>query len=94
MRAISPGLNDWLRCNGQDAFFGWPTSPEIENLRERWFDTPDQFAQKRMAEAIQQRASIDVPYYPLGIFYQRTAYRANITGVLSGLPLFWNVRRA
>jgi peptide/nickel transport system substrate-binding protein len=73
----------------------WPgRSPEIENLRERWVNTPDQSAQKKIAEAIQQQVFIDVPYYPLGIFYQKTAYRANITGVLSGLPLFGNVRRA
>jgi peptide/nickel transport system substrate-binding protein len=92
-RIISPGPNDWLRCNGPKAFFGWPTSPEMESLREQWFDAPDPATQKKLAEAIQTQAFIDVPYYPLGIYFVPTAYRSDLTGVLSGLSLFWNVRR-
>jgi peptide/nickel transport system substrate-binding protein len=92
-RIISPGPNDWLRCNGPKAFFGWPTSPKMESLREQWFDAPDTATQKKLAEAIQQQAFIDVPYYPLGIYFVPTAYRSDLTGVLNGLSLFWNVRR-
>lgn len=91
-RILSPGPNDWLRCNGQQAFFGWPTSPEIQNLRDQWFEAPDLPTQKKLAEAIQRQAFIDVPYYPLGMLYAPTGYRADMKGVLSGLPLFWNVR--
>jgi peptide/nickel transport system substrate-binding protein len=43
---------------------------------------------------MQRQALIDVPYVPLGVFYQPTAYKKDLTGVLRGLPLFWNVRRA
>ena len=35
----------------------------------------------------------DVPYIPLGAFYPSTVYRSNLTGVLDGQALFWNVRR-
>jgi peptide/nickel transport system substrate-binding protein len=31
--------------------------------------------------------------FPLGQFYQPTAYREDLTGMLKGLPLFWNLRR-
>ena len=27
--------------NGQNAWFGWPTSPRIEQLRTDWFNAPD-----------------------------------------------------
>ncbi|HWX60508.1 hypothetical protein [Bradyrhizobium sp.] len=43
---------------------------------------------------MQRQALIDVPCVPLGVFYQPTAYKKDLTGVLRGLPLFWNVRRA
>lgn len=92
-RILSPAPNDWLRGTGQQAFFGWPTSPRLEELRDQWFDAPDLAAQKKLAEAIQVQAFIDVPYFPLGIYYTPTAYRSDIEGVLNGLPLFWNVRR-
>ena len=35
----------------------------------------------------------DVPYIPLGQYFQPTAYQANLTGVLHGSPVFWNIRR-
>ena len=41
-----------------------------------------------------RQAFIDVPYVPLGQFYQPTAYRDDLSGMLKGLPLFWNIRRA
>jgi peptide/nickel transport system substrate-binding protein len=34
-----------------------------------------------------------VPYVPLGQALGATAYRANLTGVLNGFVLFWNVRK-
>ena len=43
---------------------------------------------------MQRQAFIDVPYVPLGVFLQPTAYRKDLSGILKGLPLFWNVRRA
>ena len=35
----------------------------------------------------------EVPYYPLGHYLQRTAYRSNLTGLLEGFATFWSVRR-
>ena len=34
-----------------------------------------------------------VPYVPLGFYYQPTAFRSNLTGILKGVPMFYNVRR-
>ena len=92
-RLLSPAADDWLRGMGQQGFFGWPSSSRIEELRDQWFDAPDLASQKPLAEAIQAQAFIDVPYCPLGLYYNPMAYRADLTGVLDGLPLFWNVRR-
>jgi len=35
----------------------------------------------------------DVPYVPLGAHYSPSAYRADLDGVLTGFPMFWNLRR-
>jgi peptide/nickel transport system substrate-binding protein len=35
-----------------------------------------------------------VPYIPLGQMLAATAYRRDLTDVLGGFALFWNVRRA
>ena len=90
----TPATNFPLRGNGGQAWFGWPTSPRIEALRDQWLDTSDFAAQKRIAAEIQAQAFEDVPYLPLGLFYNPSAYRADLTGILRGFPIFWNMRRA
>jgi peptide/nickel transport system substrate-binding protein len=91
--ALTPISHLALRSDGDQAFPGWPNSPEIEALRNAWLDEPDLTAQRKIAAAIQAQAFIDVPYLPLGTFYPSTAYRSDLTGVLDGQAIFWNVRR-
>ena len=90
---FTPASHLPLRGNGKSAWFGWPTMPKIEELRNAWFDAPDLAAQKKIGVEIQTQAFEDVPYYPLGLSHLPTAYRADITGMLEGFVLFWNVRR-
>jgi peptide/nickel transport system substrate-binding protein len=90
---FGPATNVTLRCNGAEAWPGWPSSPRIEALREQWLDTADVPGQQRICGDIQQQAFDDVPYIPLGQYFAPTAYRTNLTGILNGFPLFWNVRR-
>ncbi len=83
-----------IRGNGPNAWFGWPTSPKLEELRDAWFDAPDLAAQKSICDQIQHQVFTDVPYWPLGLYYQPTAYSTKLTGVLNGFVMFWNVKRA
>ena len=53
----------------QSAWFGWPTAPKIEALRDAWFDAPDLAAQKTICAEIQKQVLIDVPYVPLGQYF-------------------------
>jgi len=72
---------------------GWPSSPRIEELRQQWLAAPDLATQQSLARDLQLQALTDVPYVPLGQILGATAYRTNLTGVLDGFPLFWNVRK-
>jgi peptide/nickel transport system substrate-binding protein len=91
---FNPAGHVFLRGNGRAASPGWPTAPRIENLRDAWFAASDLDAQKKLCEQIQLQAFEDVPYIPLGQTIAPTAYRSDLTGVLDGLPLFWNVKRS
>lgn len=92
---LNPAGHLSLRGNGEGpgAWFGWPTSPKIESLRDAWFDAPDVATQKKLCEDIQRQVMIDVPYIPLGQYLQATAYRDTLTGVNNGFAMFWNVKR-
>jgi peptide/nickel transport system substrate-binding protein len=91
---MNPAVNFFLRAHGQAAFAGWPDSPALEAMREEWLLAPDLASQQAIARRIQAQAFQDLPYIPLGQFFQPTAWRRGITGVLKGPTLFWNIRRA
>jgi peptide/nickel transport system substrate-binding protein len=91
---INPAGHIFLRGNGKAAAPGWPISPKIEELRDAWFKAPNRAAQQSLARTLQVQAFEDVPYVPLGQYFQPTAYQSNLTGVLPGNPVFWNIRRA
>ena len=83
----------FLRGNGKDGMVGWPTAPKIEALRSRWIAAPDLATQKKLAVDLQRQALTDVPYVPLGQSFAPTSFREDISGVLNGFVIFWNVKR-
>jgi peptide/nickel transport system substrate-binding protein len=91
---FNPAVHGYLRGNGRDGIMGWPTSTRIEDLRNEWFAAGDLTAQKRSAGQLQLQAFQDVPNVPLGQWRLPTAHRTDLRGVLTGLPLFWNISRS
>ena len=87
----TPAAYLMLRGTGEQAWFGWPTDPELERLRDTWFAAPDLPAQQPIARAIQARVFDTVPFIPLGQYFQTTAYRSAVRGTGSGFATFWNV---
>ncbi len=91
----NPALNTNIRGQGASGWFGWFENPEIEALTRQWLDAASDEDQQRLFDAIQREAFDKVPVIPLGQFQQKTAMRADLTGVLPGPAAFpWNVRRA
>jgi peptide/nickel transport system substrate-binding protein len=95
MSYINPAVSSLVKGTGPTGWFGWYTSPEMEQMIETWLDAPDEAAQKRIADAVNKKAQDDVATVPLGQFFIRTAYRSNLTGFVKGsMPYPWGVRRA
>ncbi len=55
--------------------------------------TTDPAEQQRITRAMQVQAFQDVPYIPLGFYFQPTAYRSNLTDMVDGVPVFWNLKK-
>jgi peptide/nickel transport system substrate-binding protein len=92
---FSPAVNIPIRGNGEKAWFGWPTDPEMEALIDQWFKAPDLASQKKLATDIQVEAyGSNVPYVPTGQFVVPTAYRKNLDGIIVAPVVFaWNVEK-
>jgi peptide/nickel transport system substrate-binding protein len=89
----TPVTNQTLRSNGAKAWFGWPDLPPVQSLIEAWLEAPDLAGQQKLAAEIQVKAMELVPYIPTGQYFARTACRRDITGIIQGQFVFWNVRR-
>ena len=89
----NPAAHFPLRGNGTGAWFGWPSAPRLEELRNAWFDAPDLPTEQRLAREMQVVAMDELPYIPVGAYVSITAHRRNLTGRVPGLALFWNIRR-
>jgi peptide/nickel transport system substrate-binding protein len=89
----NPGSHNLIRANGEKAYNGWPVSAALESLRDAWLAADSLSAQQELAAKLQMQAWRDVPYLPVGSYYQPTAYKADLTGMLKGLILFTNVKR-
>ena len=95
LTSANPGSMLILRGNGRQGWFGWPTDPRLEVMREAWFDAPDLAAQKAIAEQIQLHYFETVNFLPLGRMQQPMAFRKDIVDVVSAsFPVFWGMRRA
>jgi peptide/nickel transport system substrate-binding protein len=79
--------------SGPTAWFGWPIAPKLEELREAWLSAPDEAEQKRIVREMQLQAFQDVPYVPLGQFYQPAAFSKTLADIQEGWPVFHAVRR-
>ncbi len=90
----NPAIHQNLRANGDGAWFGWPTDPDIEQLRDTWMEAPlDQ--QKAIADRIQVRAFETVPFVPLGYYWQPSAWNKSVTGTFAcPITSFWNLGKA
>jgi peptide/nickel transport system substrate-binding protein len=91
---ISPAAYNAIRANGDQAWFGWPNSPQVEAEVTSWFEAKN-LAEEQAAMARLNKAALDfVVYAPTGFFLSYQAWRKNITGIAKGpLPFFWGVAK-
>lgn len=90
----NPVLNTTVRGEGATGWPGWFESAEMERLTAAWLDATAEAEQTRLFGEIHALALREMPTLPLGIYFPKTAYRNELTGVLGGSVRYpWNVRR-
>ena len=92
--ALNPATQSYVRGPGRGGTSGWPDLPKIEALREQFLAADSLADQKRITEQIQLQAFEDVPYLPTGAYTPPTAFRSNVTGLIEGFPLFFNLQKS
>ncbi|WP_228747789.1 ABC transporter substrate-binding protein [Bradyrhizobium sp. BR 10289] len=91
---VNPVINASIAGRGtKGGWFGWPTDPEMERLRDAFARATSPEEQRRIAVEVQRENFDQVIAIPLGQFALPSAWRKSITGLLDGptAPTFWNV---
>jgi peptide/nickel transport system substrate-binding protein len=92
---VHPLGNLAIRADGKEPINGWANSPRIEELRAAWLDTADLEQQRRICADLQKRLWEDVPFIPMGEYWQASAYRKHLTDIVPGcFTTFYGVRRS
>jgi peptide/nickel transport system substrate-binding protein len=75
-------------CDGKN-WFGWPCDEQLEGIRQKFITVSDPAERKKLADDFQKRFYEVVPYIPLGMFYQKAAWRNNVEGILDNMKVVW-----
>jgi peptide/nickel transport system substrate-binding protein len=88
-------LTSFMRGNGRDGWFGWPTDPQLDEIFDSWLAASDPAEQVRLEREYELEGLRNLPFIPLGRFRQTAAWRDSLTGLLDGPSVvFWNVTKA
>jgi len=91
---LNPVMAGFLNSACDKAMFGWPCDEAIEKMRDAYAKEDDPAKQKQIAIDL-QKYWVDHPtHVNLGQWYQPTAQRANIEGMMTApVPVFWNMSK-
>jgi peptide/nickel transport system substrate-binding protein len=90
---MHPAVHFGVSGAGPGAWFGWPEIPQLEKLTTEWVRATDPTKRRQLADQIQKTAFDVVTYVPFGEWFQPTAFRKSVQGILKfPAPLFWNVK--
>jgi peptide/nickel transport system substrate-binding protein len=90
----NPLANAAIGGLGEKSWFGWPTDPQLEKLRDDFARATEEPKKKTLAEAIQARAFEIGTHAPLGEYVNPIAVRKNVTGwVIGPGDIYWNVKK-
>ena len=77
-------LTGFMRGNGRDGWFGWPSDPRMEEIFNAWVGSVDPTEQTKLEREYELQGLTSLPFIPLGRFRQTSAWRDNLKGILEG----------
>lgn len=90
----NPMTNVYVAGAGDEGWFGWAESEELQALREEFAVAETVEERKALAERMQVLTHDLVSYVPMGQSFPSQGIAANLKGFIeSPVPFFWNVER-
>jgi peptide/nickel transport system substrate-binding protein len=90
---LNPVTMAMLNAKGDTGWFGWQNDPTIEELKGKFVRAGSDAEKKKLAEQLQLRAIETASHVHLGQYSNPAAVRKNITGMLQGGQVYWNIKK-
>lgn len=91
----NPADHRMIRGTGEaGGIWGWPSDDKLEAYRSAFLQAETEDGRKEACRKMQLEAFDNVPYIPLGIYFQPTSFRKSVTGISNGFPTFYNLKLA
>jgi peptide/nickel transport system substrate-binding protein len=92
---MNPLTNVYALGSGKDAWFGWPTSSTLVDLREAYVDAQTQDERFEIAKKMQTEINEIVTVIPMGQFSNPVLESTRLDGMIPGaVSVFWNVSKS
>lgn len=89
---INPLVFSPMTGNGEKGWFGWPTNPKIESLKQEFLVSMDEAKRKELAYQIQEEALGSGMLAPVGEIKPLLAVRKGVTGIVPApVNIWWNI---
>lgn len=91
---MNPLTSAPLAAAGEKSWAGWPTDAELEKLRDQYARATTEADKKRIAEAVQLRATQIGTHAILGEYKNPAAVRKGVSGLVkAGANVYWNIQK-
>lgn len=91
---MNPLTSAPLAAAGEKSWAGWPTDAELEKLRDQYARATTEADKKRIAEAVQVRATQVGTHAILGEYKNPAAVRKGVSGLVkAGANVYWNIQK-
>jgi peptide/nickel transport system substrate-binding protein len=91
---LNPVMANLFNASCDKATYGWPCDAAIERLRDAYAKETDPAKQRQIAMDLQKRWVEAPTFVDLGQFYQPSAMRVTVDGMLAApATVFWNITK-
>ncbi len=90
---LNPITMAMMNAKGDAGWFGWQNDPVMEELKGKFVRAGSDAEKKKLAEQLQLRAIETASHVHLGQYSNPAAVRKNVTGMLQGGQIYWNIKK-
>jgi len=94
VECVNPGMLQAYQTTGDNAWFGWPKSDEVQGKIATWFEAASEDQEKAAVREVNKAECDFATFLPTGFFRSYEAWRTSLSNMVQApFPTLWGVRK-